>query len=276
MHTSIADPVDPDDAPPPPVQAEYKWAPIPEELLYDRRISHLAVRVYGTLMRYAQMPGGCYPSHRRIAEHVGASQRSIQKPLRDLENAGWISRFVRTSSDHDGRTSDGYILHQNPQPTEGGGAHICATPAQDSADPPRKSARAPRAQIAYEREREERERSKERGTTTHTSAPPPPDPDPSKPVERASRSTAPKTKKRGSRLPDSFTLTDGMRAWAQQKGYSPGLTDREFERFTNYWISEGRVKADWGATWRNWMLKLEPDVTVTRKTRRPDDGIQYR
>lgn len=60
---------------------------------------------------------------------------------------------------------------------------------------------------------------------------------------------------KGSRLPDSFEVTEAMRAWA--KTHAPQISvDRETERFIDYWRGKAGAagrKADWTATWRNWM-----------------------
>lgn len=66
---------------------------------------------------------------------------------------------------------------------------------------------------------------------------------------------------RGSRLPDDFTVTDEMRAFAQTRAPDVRI-DLETEKFRNYWTalagSKG-VKLDWPATWRNWMLRAQED-----------------
>jgi hypothetical protein len=61
----------------------------------------------------------------------------------------------------------------------------------------------------------------------------------------------------GTRLPDDFTVTSEMKAWAQTN--VPQLAGAgETDKFVDYWRSipgaKGR-KTDWVATWRNWMRK---------------------
>jgi hypothetical protein len=62
---------------------------------------------------------------------------------------------------------------------------------------------------------------------------------------------------RGTRLPDDFTVTDDMKRWAREN--VPQLAGRgETERFVDYWRGQAGakgVKADWVATWRNWMRR---------------------
>lgn len=75
-------------------------------------------------------------------------------------------------------------------------------------------------------------------------------PDPTRPKEE------PLPRKRGTRIPDDFTVTPEMTAWAKER--VPQLQGaNETEKFINYWrAATGRTatKLDWVATWRNWML----------------------
>lgn len=101
---------DDDDGTTPPVTTDYIFAPIPEDVLYDLALSAQAVRIYGVLMRYGLTPGSCFPSHKTIGERVGSSERSVQRPLRELVKAGWITK-VRRFNKRGERTSDGYHVH---------------------------------------------------------------------------------------------------------------------------------------------------------------------
>ncbi|WP_139207401.1 hypothetical protein [Phytopseudomonas flavescens] len=60
-------------------------------------------------------------------------------------------------------------------------------------------------------------------------------------------------------LPLPFLMSPEMLAWAASK--APAVTlDRETERFIDYWTGQGGVKADWPATWRNWMQRAQDDL----------------
>jgi hypothetical protein len=66
-------------------------------------------------------------------------------------------------------------------------------------------------------------------------------------------------RKLGTRLPDDFSVTPAMVAWARE--HAPHVDGkRETERFCDHWRSkpgkDGR-KLDWIATWRNWMRNAE-------------------
>jgi len=80
---------------------------VPEDVIYDDDLSHLAFRVYAVLVRHGLDPESCFPSHGRIAQFTGVSERSIQRPLRELEERGWIIRTKRYLGSG-ARTSDGY------------------------------------------------------------------------------------------------------------------------------------------------------------------------
>lgn len=62
--------------------------------------------------------------------------------------------------------------------------------------------------------------------------------------------------KRGTRIPEDFTVTPEMVAWARER--CPQVDGRtETEKFINHWRSKtgkDATKLDWEATWRNWML----------------------
>lgn len=57
------------------------------------------------------------------------------------------------------------------------------------------------------------------------------------------------------RIPDDFTLTTELRAYATSHG-DPN-PEKTFAQFTEYWRGEGRPKADWPATWRTRVLADE-------------------
>lgn len=129
----------------PHVQIEDPWAAIPEALLYDPGISHLALRVYGCLRRHGADPRNCFPSYERIGALLGVSDRSVQRPIKELAAAGWITVIAETRDDG-GRTSNRYIVHSRPR------SDARTPPRSTNADPPALPARAEGEQL----EREER------------------------------------------------------------------------------------------------------------------------
>jgi len=73
--------------------------------------------------------------------------------------------------------------------------------------------------------------------------------------EPAASPPAPRAK-RGSRLPDDWTLPADWEAWARSEGHASPI--RAAAVFADYWRAQpGQkgVKADWMATWRNWIRR---------------------
>ena len=143
------------------VETDYRYAPIPQELLYSA-LTDKAVRVYGVLARHGMTKDDCYPSHRRIAQLIGCAPRSVRRPLEELEDSGWIESVPRFDARGD-RTSNGYLVRIKPdktttlsappaQESAEGVETSSAPPARESADPPRSGARTPHASERDERE----------------------------------------------------------------------------------------------------------------------------
>jgi hypothetical protein len=82
--------------------------------------------------------------------------------------------------------------------------------------------------------------------------------------EDSLRSSSPR--KRGSRIPDDFTVTADMVAWARE--HAPNVDGRRAtDSFIDYWRGRtGRdaTKADWPATWRNWMRREQERADRSR------------
>jgi len=56
---------------------------------------------------------------------------------------------------------------------------------------------------------------------------------------------------RGTTVPSSFEMTDALKAWAAQNGFSN--LDKHTEKFLDYHRSKGSVFKDWAAAWRTWL-----------------------
>jgi len=79
---------------------------------------------------------------------------------------------------------------------------------------------------------------------------PEPEPEPIKTEAKAS------TKKRGTRLPENWTLPKAYGEWALENGWAESVVREQADRFHDYWIGKAgssAAKLDWLATWRNWM-----------------------
>lgn len=86
--------------------------------------------------------------------------------------------------------------------------------------------------------------------------------------ERArTRAAAAAPPPRGSRLPADWSPGPEHEAFAEGLGLRNGAAQAELAKFRDYWAAQpgerGR-KADWGATWRNWLRRASED-----RARRP-------
>ncbi len=70
--------------------------------------------------------------------------------------------------------------------------------------------------------------------------------------ENSQAAAKPPRKKRASLCPDEFPITDSMREWAVANKITLDL-EAATEEWLDFWKSEGTLKADWLATWRNGM-----------------------
>lgn len=108
-------------------------------------------------------------------------------------------------------------------------------------------------------------------------------------ASRADGAASPKREPKGTRLPDGWRPEGELRQWTLdtiRKAESQVSAGHELERFVDYWRAQpgakGR-KADWPATWRNWIRKAiemegKPNGSTQRShqgaTRRPGGAIR--
>ncbi len=68
--------------------------------------------------------------------------------------------------------------------------------------------------------------------------------------------------KRGTRIPDTFSVGQSMQDWA--RNHAPGVDwELETTKFVNYWKAKpgkDAVKLDWTRTWQNWLLTAQARV----------------
>lgn len=80
----------------------------------------------------------------------------------------------------------------------------------------------------------------------------------------------------GSRLPTDWTLPDDWRLWAQHE--RPDVdADREADKFRDFWhgkAGKDARKADWLATWRNWIRRADGSRSRTAPQQQPGKRMQ--
>lgn len=166
--------------------------------------------------------GQCWPSMAQLIVKTGLSERGVRKSLRRLEDEGQLTS------------------RQNP----GKGVHYTVHPGTTC--PPAQN--APRHHVPQTPARRAPNTS---GTTN-------------KPSQASPSRVTPASGKarRGTRLPEQWSLPDEWRAWAiaQRTDWPPGRVDSEAERFADHFRAAAGsrgVKQDWAATWRNWVRNSE-------------------
>lgn len=90
------------------------------------------------------------------------------------------------------------------------------------------------------------------------------DPTPAEPKSKAKSCGTDSS--RGSRLPADWALPKPWGEWATaETGWADEEIRREADRFRDFWVAQGGQKgrkADWLATWRNWVRKAVDDRAV--------------
>jgi hypothetical protein len=202
----------------------YTW----RAALTDSDLSAITRHVALTLSIYMSEKGdSAFPGARRLAHDTGLSERAVRKQLTALVDAGWLVIVERGGLRGESRRANAYrAAIPNPGPVD---THV-------------------------------QRASLHTGTTT----PVPTDHDPG-PVDTPTihrtiqEQGAPR--KRGSRIPLPFEVTEHMQAWCAEK--CPGLDwDYETSQFVDYWRATTGTRAtkqDWPACWRTWMRRAHKE-----------------
>lgn len=67
------------------------YAGVPRALVTDRAVSDRAVRVYAVLTRFADRHKRAWPSQKTVAAELDCSVPTIERAVRELRSAGWIT-----------------------------------------------------------------------------------------------------------------------------------------------------------------------------------------
>lgn len=214
----------------------------------------------------AAIPDEHTPSLTDICNETGLGRSTVARCLNQLEKCGWVDRDrpeVVKARTEGARTR--YQLMIGSSPTAG------LVPERDQPDQEDTDTTAsdpsPTQGLGLVPERDQASPTAGllvRKTPTGST---------DSPTSRTSQSQPARAKARGSRIPDDFSVTPAMVAWARER--CPNVDGRlETEKFVNYWQSKaGRdaTKLDWTATWRNWMLNAKPTYGARASPGRPPD-----
>lgn len=68
----------------------YGFTQVPNFILINKALSVGAKLAYAMLLKYAWYDDACYPGQVKLAEDMGAGERSIRTYLKELESAGFL------------------------------------------------------------------------------------------------------------------------------------------------------------------------------------------
>lgn len=225
-------------------------ANIPDEAIDAmNEVSKTAFAMYAYLCRRRNRKTGvCFPSLRRVAEECGICYTYASEMRKELLSAGWLEmdpngHFRPLKGFGKSETQSPLRSSENPNIEFGKSEHAkrksSENPKGVSENPKPKFGKSETLYKGINQRREPEKVTRERG--------------------RASARNG----SRGTRLPETFSITDSMRGWASTKTPLVNL-EIETEKFTAYYqsVSGTRgVKLDWSAAWRSWMLKAIKEYT---------------
>ena len=211
-----------------------------------------------TLANYCGMNGQLWPSYKTLAEDSGLSRRSVMKYMAEFEANGIIKKVLRKKESGESDSNLWEIVAIS------GGE--CGSPRGEGDSLP---SEGDSPQVVNEVHQ-----GGERGAP--------------KPIKEPISKSVTEPKRMKSSLttfPSDFEITPKMREWAKSNASWVNL-ERETAQLQDWALSKGETKADWVATWRNWMrrsqerLEQSPGVSrlpsqENRPYRKPFPGVTH-
>jgi hypothetical protein len=185
------------------------------------KIGGTSLRVYLALRSYLRPGHATYPHVSTVCETYNIPERSFAAALVELQEAGLLRVEKRTYAQGFRRANEYFFPDVDDAKLPVGTAKIAGPELLEIAGPEPQLFALPK----------EEEKSEEEKSQTAT------------------------RKRVATRMSSDYPLTPAMVTYAH--GHLPGYDIvRLFEEFKNYWIGEGKAKADWEATWRNRVLQV--------------------
>ena len=229
---------------------------VPIQVWADKRLTLEQLRVLGALLSFCGPDRQCFPSRDEISKRSGVHVANVSAATTVLEHLGWLTKAGKGGFSKANR----YSIHIPETLAQQATVAESATVA-DQARGMRVAEQATVAQQATVAESAsstvaQQARGKEQ-TIEQTSV------GRARPVtgKAVTANTGKKSSAaKGSRLPADWQLPKAWGEWALQEAptWAPEQVRKVAERFRDYWIAKpGRegFKADWLATWRNWVRR---------------------
>lgn len=87
-----------------------KFTICPHQLIYDKNLSHLAVRVWLILRAHADANARCYPGQDYLGEKLDISPRHARRILEELRDKKWLKWAPRNNRRTEGPRTNLYTL----------------------------------------------------------------------------------------------------------------------------------------------------------------------
>lgn len=239
-----------------------RYARVPVRAAADRALSETTLRVLIALAAHQNDTSAwVWPSFAALAELTGIDRRHLSAAVKHLERAGYIEARRGEKGRSLGRYRIIFSAEKSPDDVTSGAEK--SPPGVTSHDaeksPPgvtevtsRRDKKSPHGVTGRTHE-QPKEEPKGRGRAST--------PRPS-PTAAASQRTEPRLVKepKGTRLSEGMSLPPDWKKWAAEEGHPD--PEKEWAKFHDYWIGKSganATKANWQATWRNWIRRSLED-----------------
>lgn len=86
---------------------------LPAEVIQDPKMKHFHLRVIGTLLRYADRDGKCWPSLRTIADELKANLRQVSRALKEMVSLSYV-RITKRGRSNQYHLAKRFLAHIAP------------------------------------------------------------------------------------------------------------------------------------------------------------------
>lgn len=245
---------------------------VPVEVWADKRLTLEQLRVLGSLLSFCGPDRQCFPSRQEISKRSGVHVANVSAATSALEHLGWLTKVGKGGFSKANR----YCIHVPETLAQQATVAESATVA-GKARGMRVAEQATVAQQATVAESASstlalQARGKELTSELTTLGGTPPVAREAGIADAGRKASTAK----GARLPADWVLPKAWGEWAlaEVPGWSADHIRKVGETFGDYWRAKaGReaIKADWLATWRNW-VRREAERTSSAPVRTLPSG----
>lgn len=251
------------------------FAVVPVEVWSDKRLTLEQLRVLGALLSFCGPDRQCFPSRDEISKRSGVHIANVSSATTALEHLGWLTKVGKGGFSKVSR----YSIHVPETLADQATVAQQATVADqargmrvaESATVAQQATVAESATSTVAQQARGKEQTSEQTKVVDVA------PVSSKTADAPRGEKPPST--RGTRLPADWQLPKAWGEWALNEvpGWTTDHVRKVGEMFGDYWRSKAgkdAAKADWMATWRNWVrreaVRNVPAISRGAPTGTPD------